>query len=1190
MDLTKAAAAAATTNYPRFVDDIHPPREVTLSPAPHYDPIIPLPDSPLSTPPDSPRKRHDDVESDDNDDDPFADKTPSNHHRREEHFSKKATLLVERRSSLELPLALGGKPNNETVITKKQQEPSKMHKTNNPTTTTTTTATSSNSHRRVNSDAPFDESNKKKLQQQQKDIMSMKNNNINNNSDVPDDEKKLDDSFESGAGGSSTRDELMEPMTTDNTSSRIRKTTTIITTSTSNCSEGGGGHLNIELRNSGSTLSQGYYSNTMGSNSNDFQQSSSFQTAPSSDLMDDEIMNDNNEPPSLQIVEPPRLPIVSSKEELEEQEKKQRQQQQNRLRSKNNNNDDNDYGYLPDLSSPASPTLELPYHSSPESSSSWSADQEPPPLSLAAVAAAATRGQRDNDDDDDEAKINTSLLSKPSTITLNTERSKTTGDITSNDDEMMAVATAATTKTSTTIDRPKRYTRGKTYSHGTTGRKGNVDFGVDREQHLKFAALKREIISRQYQQSLLNSNKNELTQIPSSSSSSLGSTPSFDAPRQAAENNKSLKSATTTTTTTNNNNNNRPVMISPDGDILEMSVMVSPDGEIDFTKPIVNLAPTNDEGDDEEDHHNPRRDLLPTRRPNDNHISNNDNNNNDKQIKSVKSYDGSSTSGSKGSRGSGNKAYVPPDRAWGDYLTFRGVAVESPAKKETFDISSIGKVWIASSSNAASPIKTSISGGQQQQQQQEEPQPRPIMTLSSPEEKKQQSLHEKELLASGWPQDEFSRLTYMKQEINSSSLGGRGESMFEKEISPRSDETSYKSIENIEPSLSTMDDEVAAINADEIMNKLVQVPSSDGRIPGNQSAEKTSGPRRLFGVQENDTSNFGASVESDGEFGGEPIDYDLMQVQMTKFASETRAALRDQSFAELAQASPSSKFMPVMVSSPLSVDPSTAVDETDVSSQPQNKSLSDWKAGTRTINSRSTGTDFADMQGNDAPILIKSMDCFEGIAQGDITLSLLSENTGATQTKVSATWANRVQGAIWRSRKMRRDMAPTTENHHRSQNPSSPPRGRSSLPVDVDQARVAGSFRTVQSTEEAALLHLKHDELDEAIELFEDIIFAYYSYFERSLDMREKNPNADIGGIGSVDFKLYIGVALHNLGVLNLLKGEYGEALSFFTRAAENRRTHLGDEHPDHIVSIEFPRKKEHVCLCHCSHVLFHSL
>jgi len=130
----------------------------------------------------------------------------------------------------------------------------------------------------------------------------------------------------------------------------------------------------------------------------------------------------------------------------------------------------------------------------------------------------------------------------------------------------------------------------------------------------------------------------------------------------------------------------------------------------------------------------------------------------------------------------------------------------------------------------------------------------------------------------------------------------------------------------------------------------------------------------------------------------------------------------------------------------------------------------------------------------------------------------------------------------------------------------SPARGRSSLPVDVDKARVAGSFRTVASTQEAALLHLKHDELEEAIELFEDIIFAYYAYFERSLSMREKNPTEI--GLGSIDFKPYIGVALHNLGVLYLLKGEYDEALSFFARAVENRRAHVGEDHPDHVSSL----------------------
>jgi hypothetical protein len=50
---------------------------------------------------------------------------------------------------------------------------------------------------------------------------------------------------------------------------------------------------------------------------------------------------------------------------------------------------------------------------------------------------------------------------------------------------------------------------------------------------------------------------------------------------------------------------------------------------------------------------------------------------------------------------------------------------------------------------------------------------------------------------------------------------------------------------------------------------------------------------------------------------------------------------------------------------------------------------------------------------------------------------------------------------------------------------------------------------------------------------------------------------------------------LHNLGVLNLLKGGYVEALSFFTRAAENRMSHMGEGHPDHIVS-----ETDHELLC----------
>ena len=138
---------------------------------------------------------------------------------------------------------------------------------------------------------------------------------------------------------------------------------------------------------------------------------------------------------------------------------------------------------------------------------------------------------------------------------------------------------------------------------------------------------------------------------------------------------------------------------------------------------------------------------------------------------------------------------------------------------------------------------------------------------------------------------------------------------------------------------------------------------------------------------------------------------------------------------------------------------------------------------------------------------------------------------------------------------------PTPEDER---TPGSPARGRSSLPVDMDKARVAGGVRTVQSTQQAALGHLQHDEIDGALELFEDIIFAYYAYFEKSLKAREANPGMGNGGI--TDFRPYIGVALHNLGILNLLNGEYKEALSYFGRAVENRKACLGEGHPDHVV------------------------
>mmetsp|Transcript_27615 Transcript_27615/g.59467 ORF Transcript_27615/g.59467 Transcript_27615/m.59467 type:complete len:500 (-) Transcript_27615:106-1605(-) len=190
---------------------------------------------------------------------------------------------------------------------------------------------------------------------------------------------------------------------------------------------------------------------------------------------------------------------------------------------------------------------------------------------------------------------------------------------------------------------------------------------------------------------------------------------------------------------------------------------------------------------------------------------------------------------------------------------------------------------------------------------------------------------------------------------------------------------------------------------------------------------------------------------------------------------------------------------------------------------------------------------FSDLEGGEVPIMLNSMDSFDGVATGDIFLSLLSDNTGRTETSAAATWANRVHVAIWRARRMRRSM--------------------SRVPPDAHQPIVMGGSQTVASVQRAALLHLKRDEINDSINLIEGITFAYYSYFERSLNLQEKNLSLDSGG-DTVEFKPYIGTALHNLGVLNLLNASYDEALSYFIRAVENRKGYLGEDHPHYISSL----------------------
>ena len=386
-----------------------------------------------------------------------------------------------------------------------------------------------------------------------------------------------------------------------------------------------------------------------------------------------------------------------------------------------------------------------------------------------------------------------------------------------------------------------------------------------------------------------------------------------------------------------------------------------------------------------------------------------------------------------------------------------------------------------------------------------------------------------------WLQEELRRRVVVKRDINSA-IEARGQYDIERDDTNgynkliAGDLPSISSPPDMQNSQSTMDEEVAAITANDernrsTKNRSIDISSSyDEQEPPSLSktdVNKNISRKLDYGDFEERPHDelMGTNNISEGGIGYQgfrPVfDYQDIQHEMKKFASETRAALREQSFTEVAM-QPSSSAMPV-------------------------------ESTTKTRNYESIRIDFAAMEAGEAPKMLISMDSFDGIASGDIFLSLLSENTGRAETSTAATWADRVHGAIWRARRMRKSRMKSSD-----------------LP---SQPLVRGGSQTVDSIQQAALVHLKHDEIDDSINLVEGIAFAYYSYFERSLDLREKNPSAETSK-GIMDFKPYIGMALHNLGVLNLLKGDYDEALSYFSRAVENRKGNLGEDHPHYIVSL----------------------
>ena len=191
------------------------------------------------------------------------------------------------------------------------------------------------------------------------------------------------------------------------------------------------------------------------------------------------------------------------------------------------------------------------------------------------------------------------------------------------------------------------------------------------------------------------------------------------------------------------------------------------------------------------------------------------------------------------------------------------------------------------------------------------------------------------------------------------------------------------------------------------------------------------------------------------------------------------------------------------------------------------------------------------------PVLVQPINNDFGIPKGDIMVSLLSE-----QMEVS--WSARIEEAIWRCRTMRQNCDTKWLRQKQERRPNSPSNGRTPVLVDGDDVRVVAGIESVAAAQKLALEHLKHDELEDALALYEDIVEAYYTHFENCL--RENTTVEQLDDQVAL-FSSYIASCLHNIGLVYLLLKKPKEAYSHFERAVTKRAATFGVGHTDHLVS-----------------------
>jgi len=109
-------------------------------------------------------------------------------------------------------------------------------------------------------------------------------------------------------------------------------------------------------------------------------------------------------------------------------------------------------------------------------------------------------------------------------------------------------------------------------------------------------------------------------------------------------------------------------------------------------------------------------------------------------------------------------------------------------------------------------------------------------------------------------------------------------------------------------------------------------------------------------------------------------------------------------------------------------------------------------------------------------------------------------------------------------------------------------RTKGTIPCDVDEEGIMDAELHLKSIYDQALEHLKHEEYEEAIDLFTSALRSHAAKY---------------GGTNHL-----VGTAFHNIGLIELHAERYDEALASFRQAVNVRAASLGSEHPDVSASL----------------------